>query len=213
MTEEVREEPVTEVQPEAQAADQQEQQEERTVPLKALEEERAKRKENEYQAKEMARKLELYEQYMQNMQKKQQEEDYDDFDDEETQKPNQDALKAQVQASIEQQYANEFPDRLKAIQEHLPKILEKRPWLKPSIASAQNRVSQMWTILQDYRHEIDETEQLERNHQRMQENSRKPGNINSVGKPARQSRQEMLKEYAGKPGWRELRAKIRRGEV
>jgi hypothetical protein len=207
MTEEVQEqEPVVAVseQPEVEPQDEQ-----KMVPLAALQAERRKRQDLEARAQ-------VYEELMRAKDKP---------EPEEVEDPNALVEKKHLHESnahtkrdiLETLYQDMNPKAIQDINKYLKPILEKKPWLAASVDTAQNRYARAYEIVQDYLHLVEDKPVVKQSSnqdgKRIIENSRKPGSPVDIGKSARPEGTEYLKSIQGKKEFRDYRAKVLRGEA
>ena len=163
----------------AQEQVQQEQPQERTVPLSALEAERKKRQEAELRA--------FYAEQQRTAQPPQQKED--DNEDDYTRQ-----LKASLLSKIkeenrrdrEQEFLRRNPDAVSRIEAELPEILKKRPSLAYAIQNADNKYEEAMAIIEDYSTRKNDTQK------RIEANSMKPGTPTGAAKAAKMGKAEMI---------------------
>ncbi len=207
MTEEVQEqEPVAAVSEQLEVEPQEEQ---KMVPLAALQAERRKRQDLEARAQ-------VYEEFMRAKEKQ---------EPEEVEDPNALVEKKHLQESnaltkrdiLETLYQDMNPKAVQEINKYLKPILEKKPWLAASVDTAQNRYARAYEIVQDYLHLVEDKpvvrQSSNQDGKRIIENSRKPGSPVDIGKSARPEGTEYLKSIQGKKEFREYRQKVLRGEA
>lgn len=175
---------------------------ERMVPLKALEEERRKRQELEYQAQWMQQQMQSVQSPLQGQQG-QPAEDEDDYTREIMTR-----MEQKFRDKMEKQYLAQHPDALNRIQSELTPILQKKPWLAAAIQNAENRYQAAMEIINDYapKREDDTTK-------RMVDNAEKPRSpAQGAVKGGSVSRLEMMSKMS--PGefgqWRDQLRKQRR---
>jgi len=183
-----------------------EQEEQRMVPLAALEAERKKRQEVEAKAV-------LYQQYLMNSQKK--EEPVDDSNDLVEKHHLQQTVNLTKRDILETLYQDMNPDAVHEINKYLKSILEKKPWLAESVDSAQNRYARAHEIVKDYKHLVeDKPKKITTNDaERIVQNANKPRSPIELGKSAQTSSVEYLKAVQGKKEFREYRKKLLNGEL
>jgi hypothetical protein len=118
---------------------------------------------------------------------------------------------------LEQVYQDMNPGNVQKINDYLKLILDKKPWLAATIDTAQNRLARANEIVDDYMHLVSETPRpkatISSDAQRMVNNSQKPRSPVEVGKSAQPSGTEYLKSIQGKNEFREYRQKVLRGEA
>ena len=179
---------------------------EKQVPLTALEAERRKRQEAEQQAQWLYQQMNAAQaQYQTSLPSK------DDDEDEYT-KEIKDSLRREVQQEFksyaEQQFLSQNPDATQALQEHLPRILQQKPWLADVIQSAPNRYARAMEIINDY---APRSAPILDSKRRIDENAQKPGSAQGVGKTSQLSKLEMLSKMSPKE-FSEYRKRIRSGQ-
>lgn len=183
--------------------------EQRMVPLSALQATRKKLQEAEAKAQayqEMIREKE--------QEKEEPEEDPTDL----VQKKVLHESNAQTKREIlETLYQDMKPEAVQQINKYLKPILEKKPWLAASVDSAQNRYARAYEIVQDYLHLVEEKPvgkkpPVSDGHKIIQ-NAHKPRSPVEVGKSQRPDGTEYLKSIQGKKEFREYRQKVLRGEA
>jgi glutathione S-transferase len=187
---------------EVQEAQEEPKSEERMVPLKALEEERRKRQELEYQAQWMQSQMQQAQNPLQNQQAQPAEEE-DEYTREIMTR-----MEQKFRDKMEKQYLAQNPDALSRIQQDLAPILQKKPWLAAAIQSAENRYAAAMEVINDYapKREDDTTK-------RMVDNAEKPRSpAQGAVKGGSVSRLEMMSKMS--PGefgqWRDQLRKQRR---
>lgn len=180
-----------------------EQQEERTVPLTALEAERKKRQEAETQAR-------LYELYLQQQQQQpqQQEEDGDDILTKNEYRQNISLAKREI---LEEAFHSSNPQAVKQIEEYLPELIKQKPWIRDAVENAPNRWQRAWEMVSDFYPKPDSTSQKSNDAQRIVENAQKPGSPTVAGKSAAASKVEYMRSIRGTQEWDEYRSKLRQG--
>lgn len=192
--------------------DQQEatQEEQKMVPLAALQAERRKRQEYETRAK-------VYEDMLAKK----------DVPTEEAEEEDPEALltrssfkeeKALTKREIlEQVYQDMNPEAVQKINTFLKPILDKKPWLAATIDTAVNRLARANEIVEDYLHLVQEKPKQKSSAtddaRKIVENSQKPRSPVEVGKSAQPTGTEYLKSIQGKKEFREYRQKVLRGEA
>jgi len=187
---------------------QEEVQEQKMVPLAALQDERLKRQKLEVQAQ-------LYEKML----AKEQAETVEEEDPNAlVEKKHLNETTAHTKRDIlETLYQDMNPEAVQKINKYLGPILEKKPWLASSVDTAQNRYARAYEIVQDYLHLVEEKPAVRQSSnndaQRVVQNSQKPRSPTEVGKSARPEGVEFLKSIQGKKEFREYRQKVLRGEA
>lgn len=183
MTEEqqVAQEVTNELVQEAPAVEQaaQEQPQERTVPLSALEAERKKRQEAELRA------FYAEQQRMQQPQPQQKDEDEDDYT-RQLKASLLSKIKEETRKEREQEFLRRNPDAVSRIEAELPEILKKRPSLAFAIQNAENKYEEAMAIIEDYSTKRNDTQR------RIEANSMKPGTPTGAAKSAKLSKSEMI---------------------
>jgi hypothetical protein len=190
----------------------------RQVPLTALEAERHKRQEVEVHNR-------LLQDYVTRLQQKQEDvkERVDDSNDDETLvnkrelKQFREKLTSEEFATMKREIAEETfkevnPEAIKQINTHLKEILERKPWLAKSIEDAPNRYSRAYEIVQDYSPALAKKKTQANDAQRIIENSKKPGNPATVGKPSNLTGTDYLKSIAGTKDFNDYRKKVLQGQ-
>lgn len=119
---------------------------------------------------------------------------------------------------LETLYQDMNPEAVQKINKYLKPILEQKPWLAASVDSALNRYARAYEIVQDYMHLVEEKPKAKapspaNDGRRIIENANKPRSPTEVGKSARPEGTEYLKSIQGKKEFREYRAKVLRGEA
>lgn len=190
----------------------QEQQEQKMVPLAALQAERRKRQDLEARAQ-------VYEEILRNNSNKPQQEVEEEDPSGLVEKQHLRETTAHTKRDIlETLYQDMNPEAVQKINKYLKPILEKKPWLATSVDTAQNRYARAYEIVQDYLHLVEEKPitRLPNNNndgRRIVENAQKPRSPVEVGKSARPEGVEYLKSIQGKSEFREYRQKVLRGEA
>jgi len=185
------------------------QEEQRLVPLAALQAERRKRQDTEARVR-------VYEEMMakQSAQPAQQveEEDPEELLTKGSYNQNTAMTKREI---LEQVYQDMNPEAVQNINKYLKTILDRKPWLAQTVDNAVNRLSRANEIVNDYMHLIEDKPRRNgaEDARKIVENSNKPRSPNQVGKSAQPSGTEYLKSIQGKKEFREYRAKVLRGEV
>jgi len=190
---------------------QEENQEQKMVPLAALQAERRKRQDLEARAQ-------VYEEIIRTTKESKQEVQEEEED------PNALVEKKHLQESnattkreiLETLYQDMNPEAVQKINKYLKPILEKKPWLASSVDTAQNRYARAYEIVQDYIHLVEEKpvarQSSNADGQRIVQNANKPRSPVDIGKSARPEGMEYLKSIQGKKEFREYREKVLRGE-
>jgi small-conductance mechanosensitive channel len=202
MTEETEkvDEPASEVQKEENAATEEQAQEkteeqaqeEKMVPLSALQAERKKRQQ--------------YEAYLAQQQNQQQEpEDDDEWLSRGDFKQEKTMTKREI---LEEVYCDSHPERVQEINKHLEEIIQRKPWLGDSIATATNRYARAWEIVQDYKGLYAEKQQKSADAKKIVENSKKPGSPAAIGKSGATTQADFLLSMRGKKEFREYRKEL-----
>lgn len=192
-----------------QEVEEQEVQEPRTVPLEALEAERRKRQDLEYQVRTM-----------QQQSSKQEPEDEDEDEDEfitkaELKKRLKEATFGNKREVLEEAYCSANPQAVELINKNLEEIIKRKPWLAQTIESAPNRYARAYEIVQDFSQKEKAPAQKFRDPkadaQRMMNNSRKPGNPSSIAKPVHKNNADYLRSIGGTQEFRDYRKKLLAG--
>lgn len=182
------------------------QEEQKMVPLAALQAERRKRQELETRAR-------VYEELMSKKpQEPEEEEDPEALVTKSTFKEEKALTKREI---LEQVYQDMNPEAVQKINTYLKPILDKKPWLAASVDSAVNRLARAAEIVDDYMHLLEDKPKAKAasDAKRIVENSQKPRSPVEIGKSAQLSGVEYLKSIQGKKEFREYRQKILRGEM
>lgn len=185
------------------------QEEPRQVPLSALEAERRKRQEMEAQNR-------LYADYIERMKSEMpareeaEEDDESELVDRRSFRREQEAAKRQIREEV---FADLNPKAMAQIKQYLNPILEKKPWLRDSIVSSENRYARAYEIIEDYRHLVDQKPNLKTGNEgaRIVQNANKPGSPAAIAKASSGNQMELLKSMQGKKEFREYRQKMLRG--
>lgn len=183
------------------------QEEQKMVPLAALQAERRKRQDLEARAK-------VYEELM--SKKPQEAEEEEDSEALLTKGSFREEKALTKREILEQVYQDMNPAAVQEINLYLKPILDKKPWLAASVDSALNRLARAKEIVDDYKHLLDtkpKTTGAVTDAKRMVENSQKPRSPVEVGKSAQPSGTEYLKSIQGKKEFREYRQKLLSGEI
>lgn len=183
------------------------QEEQKMVPLAALQAERKKRQEMEARAK-------VYEEIMA---KKQVEPDEEEDPEALVTKGSFKEEKALTKREIlEQVYQDMNPEAVQKINTYLKPILDKKPWLAASVDNALNRLARANEIVDDYMHLVEpkakmQNSQSSNDAKRIVQNSQKPGSPAAFAKSAQPTGIELLKSMQGKKEFREYRQKLLQG--
>lgn len=185
--------------------------EQKMVPLAALQAERRKRQEFESRTK-------VYEDLLAKKNVPTEEMEEDEDPDALVTKSSFKEEKALTKREIlEQVYQDMNPGNVQKINAYLKPILDKKPWLAATIDTAQNRLARANEIVDDYMHLVEDKPKAKTNAvsdaQRIVQNSQKPGSPTTVGKSAQPTGTEYLKSIQGKKEFREYRQKVLRGEA
>ena len=184
----------------------QQQEEQKMVPLAALQAERRKRQELETRAR-------VYEEMMSRKQEATEpEENPDDLLTKGSFKEEKALTKREI---LEQVYQDMNPEAVQKIEKYLKPILDKKPWLAATLDSAVNRLSRANEIVDDYMHLVEDKPRPKAavEAKRIVDNANKPRSPVEVGKSAQPSGTEYLKSIQGKKEFREYRQKVLRGEA
>jgi len=154
---------------------------ERQVPLKALEAERKKRQEAELKSQW------IEQQYLQAQAQPKQEEPVDEYEQELEQKLER-KFEAKLKNQMEQRFLQENPDVHNQIENVLPDLLKKKPWLAQVIQTAPNRYERAMELINDYRPRAEHP-----NEKRLEENSTKPDMSSGKGKPSNLGQLEQMR--------------------
>lgn len=199
-------------QPEVESQDDQQEGEQKMVPLSALQATRKKLQEAEAKAQ-------LYQEYLMRAKEEKQaepeeEEDPNALVEKHVLKETTASTKREI---LETLYQDMNPEAVQKINKYLKPILEKKPWLAASVDTAQNRYARAYEIVQDYIHLVEEKPRVRQSSntdgQRIVENAQKPRSPVEIGKSARPEGIEYLKSIQGKKEFREYRQKVLRGEA
>lgn len=182
------------------------QEEQKMVPLAALQAERRKRQEFESRAK-------VYEDLLAKKNVPTEENEEDEDPEALVTKSSFKEEKALTKREIlEQVYQDMNPGNVQKIETYLKPILDKKPWLASTIDTAQNRLARANEIVDDYMHLIEDKPKVKTNAasdaQRIIQNSQKPRSPTEVGKSAQPTGTEYLKSIQGKKEFREYRQKV-----
>lgn len=157
-----------------------EQEQEKTVPLTALEAERKRRQEAEYKAW-------MY-QHQQQQAASQPKEDYEDEYTKSIKSYVNQTTKAEIQRAVESEYLKDHPEAETRIKNELEGILHEMPELSYSIQNASNRYAAAMKIINKFapKKSVAETKR------KIQENQNKPGSPHASGKTQKVSPSERL---------------------
>jgi hypothetical protein len=185
--------------------------EQKMVPLAALQAERRKRQEYESRAK-------VYEDLLAKKNVPTEEEEEAEDPEALVTKSSFREEKALTKREIlEQVYQDMNPGNVQKINTYLKPILDKKPWLAATIDTAQNRLARANEIVDDYLHLVEDKPKAKTNAasdaQRIVQNSQKPRSPTEIGKSAQPTGTEYLKSIQGKKEFREYRQKVLRGEA
>lgn len=185
------------------------QEEQKMVPLAALQAERRKRQEYETRTK-------VYEDLL--AQKNVPEEvEKDDPEALLTKSTFQEEKALTKREILEQVYQDMNPTAVQKINTYLKPILDKKPWLAATLDTAVNRLARANEIVDDYMHLVEEKPKIKSqavsDAQRIVENAQKPRSPVEIGKSAQPTGTEYLKSIQGKKEFREYREKVLRGEA
>jgi len=186
------------------------QEEQKMVPLAALEAERKKRQESEAKAS-------LYQDYLMRAKEEKNPEPEEDPEALLTKGSYKEEKALTKREIFEQVYQDMNPEAVVKINKYLNQILDKKPWLAASIDSALNRYARANEIVEDYKHLVEEQPRAKSSPttdaKRIVENANKPRSPTEIGKSARPNGTEYLKSIQGKKEFREYREKVLRGEA
>jgi hypothetical protein len=183
--------------------------EQKTVPLAALEAERRKRQDLEVQNRF----------YQDQFEKLKSEEAAEEEAAEEETLVNVKEFKLQQQAAKreirEEVFRDMNPKAMEQIKQFLNPILEKKPWLADSIKGSENRYARAAEIVDDYRHLVEPKSNLKTGNEgaRIVQNANKPGSPITSGKTAPTSNMAYLKSIQGTSEFREYRQKVMSGQL
>ena len=187
-------------------SDEIQQEEQKMVPLAALQAERKKRQELETRNK-------VYEEMM--SKKNEAPEEEEDPEALLTKGSFQHEKALTKREILEQLFEEMNPKAVQRINMHLKTILDKKPWLAATLDNAVNRLARANEIVEDYMHLVEprKAQTGASDAKRIIENSKKPGSPVEIGKSAQPSGTEYLKSIQGKKEFREYRAKLLNGEA
>lgn len=182
----------------------------RHVPLEALEAERRKRQELEYQVMMM--------QQSQQAQKNEEEDDDEWVSKAELKKRITEATQSSKREVLEQAFCDANPSAIEQINIHLEEIIKRKPWLAKVIDESPNRFARAYEIVQDYA-PVQQTKPSNQKYSdpkndaaKAIQNSQKPGNPSTIAKTPNVSGADYLKSIAGTPEFREYRKKMLSGK-
>lgn len=210
MTEEEQADVTAAVSEQANVEPQENQQEEqKMVPLAALQAERRKRQELETRTK-------VYEDLLSKAQPQQTEAEEDEDPEALLTKQTFRQEKAMTKREIlEQVYQDMNPEAVQKINTYLKPILDKKPWLAATLDNAVNRLARANEIVDDYMHLVAEkpvkVNTAASEAKRIVDNANKPRSPTEVGKSAQPSGVEYLKSIQGKKEFREYRKNLLSG--
>ena len=184
------------------------QEEQKMVPLAALQAERRKRQELETRNK-------VYEEIMAKKDVKPEEIEEEDPEALLTKSSFREEKALTKREILEQVYQDMNPEAVQKINTYLKPILDKKPWLAATLDNAVNRLARANEIVDDYMHLVEDKPKPrgQSDAKRIIENSQKPRSPVEVGKSAQPTGTEYLKSIQGKKEFREYRQKVLRGEA
>ncbi|MEN8236132.1 MAG: hypothetical protein ABFQ95_01065 [Pseudomonadota bacterium] len=198
----VAEAETTQEAPQAQETQTEEPKEEKKqVPLDALQAERKKRQDAEYQAK-------WYQQQMAAFQQKQTQPEADDEDEYTKQIKSElrQELRQDYQNRVEKQYLANNPQAAEAIEAHLQSILTSKPHLSYSIQYAENRYEAAMDIIEKYSPKA-ASDSVKK---KIEQSQKMPGSPASTGKSGGVGKSEMLDRMKkNKKEFSQYRAQLR----
>lgn len=115
---------------------------------------------------------------------------------------------------LETLYQDMNPEAVQKINKYLKPILEKKPWLASSVDTAPNRYARAYEIVQDYIHLVEEKQMKQSGNsdgRKIVENAHKPRSPTEIGKSANPKGIEYLKSVQGKKEFREYRQQMLQG--
>lgn len=201
-------------QPEVESQEEQENQ--KMVPLAAMLATRKKWQEAEQRAAKAEAAQQIYQEQLQRAQDsfKEEEEDPRAIVEKQHLKESNALTKREILESV---YQDMNPEAVQKINTYLKPILEKKPWLAESVDTAQNRYARAYEIVQDYLHLVEPKPVVKstasQDGRKIVENAQKPRSPVEFGKSARPQGMEYLKSIQGKKEFREYRQKLLRGEA
>lgn len=191
---------------------------ERQVPLSALEAERQKRQERDEENRYLRELANQQKSQLEQMQQKAkpQEDNEEDLVNKRDLEQFKDRLSKEDLVQMKRDIAEETfkdanPEAIRQINMHLKEILERKPWLADTIERAPNRYSRAFEIVQDYAPAIAAKQSKADDAKRIVENSKKPGNPTTIGKPVNMSNGDYLKSMRGKKEFKEYRKQLLQG--
>ncbi len=192
---------------------------ERQVPLSALEAERQKRQERDEENRYL-RELAMQQKAQLDSMQPKQTRTQDDSDEDLVNKRDLKEFKSQLSKEdlaqmkrdiSEESFKEANPEAIRQINMHLKEIIERKPWLAETIERAPNRYSRAYEIVQDYAPAIAAKQNKADDAKRIVENSKKPGNPTTVGKPANMSQGDYMKSMRGKKEFSTYRRELLQG--
>lgn len=195
--------------------DQQESLDQEMVPVSALQAQRRRRQEAEQKNK-------MYEDYISRLEGKgeepAQEEDPDDLVSLGQFRQEQNQTKRELREDL---WADSNPDKVAQIETYWEELIKQRPLLHGVAKDSPNRLAAAYQLIQDYNHLLGisptkvgkKPAEIDMNARKLQQNTQKPGSPVGMAKTANMSRVEFLKSVQGTPQFREVREKMRRGEI
>lgn len=107
------------------------------------------------------------------------------------------------------------PKAMEKIKQFLNPILEKKPWLADTIKNSENRYARASEIIDDYMHLVNPKSSIStsKDGTRIVHNMQKPASPVTLAKSASPNNMEYLRSIQGKKEFREYRDKVRRGEL
>lgn len=194
--------------------------EQKMVPLAAMLATRKKLQEAEVRAQKAEAASQAYQEYLMRTQQGQNAQSQEDEDPRAIVERQhlQEHVASSKRDILETLYQDMNPEAVQKINLYLKPILEKKPWLADSVNTAQNRYARAYEIVQDYLHLVepkthDVRKSSNQDGRRIVENSQKPRSPVEIGKSARPEGMEYLKSIQGKKEFREYRQKVLRGEA
>lgn len=182
----------------------------RAVPLEALEAERRKRQDLEYQ-------LMMMQQQHQEKLKEQVEDDDDFVSKAELKRRIAEATQTSKREVLEQAFCDANPEALNQINTHLEEIIKRKPWLAKVVDEAPNRFARAYEIVQDFMPQQNQAPaqkftNAKADAQKVIQNAQKPRNPSTIAKAQNPNGAEYLKSIAGTPEFREYRKKMLSGK-
>jgi hypothetical protein len=190
----------------------QNQEEQKTVPLAAMMAEKKRRQEETRLRYEAEARNKVLEEMIAQKAQPEEEEDPEALVTKGSFKQEKAMTKREI---LEQVYQDMNPEAVQKINTYLKPILDKKPWLAASVDNALNRLARANEIVNDYLHLVEEkpSSKVVSDAKRIVENSQKPRSPVEVGKSAQPTGTEYLKSIQGKKEFREYRQKVLRGEA